>query len=192
MKGQFVLAISCCLLSFTACNNAQKPPKALSSSEILERAGKAPGMNAGKGKFTVKTPEGWSRTDTVMSRIAYTVMTAPVTPGSTFQANINIVTQQIKEGLTIDKYMQTTQQEMENFFSNYQKLEEGERTVTGVTAKWMKCEYVHKESGTLLSGQITILVKNNIVYAITLTTLANELDEYTPALNEILDSFNAN
>ncbi|RFS18866.1 DUF1795 domain-containing protein [Chitinophaga silvatica] len=191
MKVQFVLAISCCLLSFTACHNADKSPQALSSSELLERAGKAPGMNAGNGKFTVKTPAGWTKTDTVISRIEYTFMLAPASPGSQFQTNVNIVTQQIKEGFTVDKYMQSTRQEMESFFADFKLLEEGTRTVTGVKAKWMRCQYIHKETGTLLNGQITILVKNNIAYAITMTTLANELDEYTPALDEILDSFEA-
>lgn len=190
MKIQ-LLSAAICLLCFTACNHASKSPKELSSAEVLEIAGKAPGMNAGNGKYTVKAPAGWSTKDTVMSRIEYTFMMAPLEPGNDFQANVNIVSQELKAGFTLDKYMTTTQKEMETFFSDYKKLAEGERTVTDVAAKWMKCQYAHRESGTMLNGQVTILVKNNIAYAITLTTLANEMEKYTPALEEILTSFNA-
>ncbi|MFY0256218.1 hypothetical protein ACDQ55_19945 [Chitinophaga sp. 30R24] len=190
MKIQVIAAIVC-LLSFSACNHATKPSKALSSAEILELAGQSPGMNAGNGNFTVKTPAGWSTKDTVISRIAYIFMTAPAAAGSPFQANVNIITQELKEGFTVDKYMATTQKEMQTFFSSYKKLAEGERTVTDVKAKWMKCQYIHRESGTVLNGEITILVKNNIAYAITLTTLADELEQYAPALEEVLGSFNA-
>ena len=188
MKAQFISA-TICLLSLAACNNTSRSPKELSSTEVLDIAGKSPGMNAGKGTFTVKAPDGWTQRDTVISRIEYTFMMAPMQQGSPFQANVNIVTQQLKNGFTLDKYMESTQQEMETFFGDYKKLSEGERTVTGVKAKWMKCRYAHRESGTMLNGEVTILVKNNIAYAITLTTLANELEKYSPALEEILGSF---
>ncbi|MEI3800958.1 MULTISPECIES: LpqN/LpqT family lipoprotein [unclassified Chitinophaga] len=189
MKLQLISAVAVCLLSIAACNNASKSPKELSSEEVLELAGKSPGMNAGRGTFTVNTPTGWTKIDTVMSRIEYTFMMAPITGDSTFQANVNIVTQELKKGFTLDKVMESTQKEMESFFVDYKKIDTGERTVTGVKAKWMKCQYVHRESGTLLNGEVTILVKNNIAYAITLTTLANDLVKYEPALEEILGSF---
>ncbi|PSL42497.1 putative lipoprotein LpqN [Chitinophaga niastensis] len=156
---------------------------------MLELAGKSPGMNAGNGTFSIKTPEGWTKKDTVMSRIEYTFMMAPKLEGSPFQANVNIVTQQLKEGFTLEKYMESTRKEMESFFSNYQQLGDGERMVTDVKAQWMKCQYKHRESGLMLNAQVTILVKNNITYGITLTTLHNELDKYSPALEVILNSF---
>jgi len=188
MKLQLISA-AVCLLSITACNNATKSPKELSSEEVLELAGKSPGMNAGRGTFSVTAPAGWTKTDTVMSRIEYTFMMAPPGDDSTFRANVNIVTQELKPGFTLDKVMESTQKEMENFFVDYKKTDNGERTVTGVKAKWMKCQYAHRETGTLLNGEVTILVKNNIAYAITLTTLANDLVKYEPALEEILSSF---
>lgn len=190
MKIQLLSAVVC-LLSITACSNGSKSPKELSSAEILEHAGKAPGMNAGNGTFTVQTPEGWTKKDTVISRVEYTFMMAPLQPGNAFQANVNIITQELKSGSTLDKYMATTQQEMQNYFDSYKKLDDGERTVTDVKAKWMKCQYVHKETGTKLNIVVTILVKNNIAYAITLTTLADELEKYAPQLDGILNSFAA-
>ncbi|WP_177192255.1 LpqN/LpqT family lipoprotein [Chitinophaga arvensicola] len=189
MKLQLISA-AVCLLSFTACNNSRSP-KELSSQEVLELAGKAPGMNAGKGTFTVNTPAGWTKIDTVMSRIEYVFMMAPMGEDSSFQANVNIVTQELKKGFTLDNVMASTQKEMETFFTDYKKFGQGERTVTDVKAKWMKCEYMHRESGTLLNGEVTIFVKNNIAYAVTLTTLAKDLQKYEPALEEILNSFTA-
>jgi hypothetical protein len=188
MKAPLIYA-AICLLSFTACNNSPSP-KALSTAEIMDIAGKSPGMNGGKGTFTVKAPDGWTQRDTVISRIEYTFMMPPLQQGSPFQANVNIVTQQLKQGLTLDRYMESTQQELQTFFSDYKEISVGERTVTGVKAKWMKCQYSRQESG-LLNIEITVLIKNNIAYAITLTTLANELDKYAPAMEEILGSFAA-
>jgi hypothetical protein len=187
MKLQLFSAIVCLLL-ISACNNT-KSPKELSTNEMLDMAGKSPGMNAGNGTFSVKTPEGWTKMDTVMSRIEYTFMMSPKEEGSPFQANINIVTQQLKEGFTLDKYMESTKKEMETFFSSYKKTVEGERTVANVKAKWLQCQYKHRESGLTLNAKVTILVKNNITYGITLTTLQHEMDKYTPALDEILNSF---
>lgn len=158
---------------------------------MLEMAGKSPGMNAGRGTFTVSTPAGWTKTDTVMSRIEYTFMMAPMDEDSSFQANVNIVTQELKKGFTLDKVMESTQKEMQRFFTDYKKFGQGERTVTEVKAKWMKCQYMHTESGTMLNGEVTIFVKNNIAYAVTLTTLASDLEKYEPALEEILNSFKA-
>ncbi|MBO9731204.1 MAG: DcrB-related protein [Chitinophaga sp.] len=188
MKIQLISA-AVCLLSMGACNNGTKSPKELSSAEILEQAGKAPGMNAGNGTFSVQTPEGWSKKDTVISRVEYTFMMAPVQPGSAFQANVNIITQELKSGSSLDKYMATTQQEMQNYFDGYQQLADGERTVTDVKAKWLKCQYTHRETGTKLNIIVTVLVKHNIVYAITMTTLADELEKYAPQLDGILNSF---
>lgn len=188
MKLQLISA-AVCLLSIAACNNTSKSPKELSSEEVLELAGKSPGMNAGRGTFSVTPPAGWTKTDTVMSRIEYTFMMAPAGDDSIFRANVNIVTQELKQGFTLDKVMETTQKEMENFFVDYRKIDNGERTVAGAKAKWMKCRYAHRETGTPLSGEVTILVKNNIAYAITLTTLASDLVKYEPALEEILGSF---
>lgn len=188
MKAPLIYA-AICLLSFTACNNPRSP-KELSTAEIMDMAGKSPGMNAGKGTFTVKAPGGWTQRDTVISHIEYTFMMPPMQQGSPFQANVNIVTQQLKQGLTLDKYMESTQQELKTFFSDYKKLTGGERTVSGVKAKWMKCQYSRQESG-MLNIEITVLIKNNIAYAITLTTLADELDKYSPAMEEILGSFAA-
>lgn len=188
MKLQ-LLSTAVCLLSFIACNNGSKSPKELSSAEILEQAGKAPGMNAGNGTYSVQTPEGWSKKDTVISRVEYTFMMAPQQPGSAFQANVNIITQELKGGSTLEKYMATTQQQMQNYFDGYKKLDDGERAMTDAKAKWLKCEYVHRETGTKLNIEVTVLVKNNIAYAITMTTLANELEKYAPQLDVILNSF---
>lgn len=188
MKIQLISA-AVCLLSMSACNNGTKSPKELSSAEILEQAGKAPGMNAGNGTFSVQTPEGWSKKDTVISRVEYTFMMAPAQAGSAFQANVNIITQELKNGSSLDKYMAATQQEMQNYFDGYRQLEDGERTVTDVKAKWLKCQYTHRETGTKLNIIVTVLVKRNIVYAITMTTLADELEKYAPQLDGILNSF---
>jgi hypothetical protein len=189
MKIQLISA-AVCLLIVTACNSA-KSPKELSSAEILEQAGKAPGMNAGNGTFSVQTPEGWTKKDTVIARVEYTFMIAPLQPGNAFQANVNIITQELKSGSSLEKYMETTQQEMQNYFEGYNKLEDGERNVADVKAKWIKCSYVHRETGTKLNIVVTILVKHNIVYAVTLTTLADELGKYAPQLEGILNSFTA-
>ncbi|MDQ0106418.1 hypothetical protein J2T02_001526 [Chitinophaga terrae (ex Kim and Jung 2007)] len=191
MKVQLVLAISC-LLSFTACNNANRSPKAISNTEVLERAGKAPGMNAGSGRFTVATPAGWTKTDTVVSRVHYTFLKGPMSADSLFQVNVNIVSQQVKEGVTVDDYMEGTESQMESIFDNYKKLDTGERPVTGVTAKWLKYRFSNNDASLWLSGQISVLVKNNITYVVTLTTPADELEKYSPVLDTILDSFVAN
>ena len=190
MKLQ-LLSAAVCLLSMIACNNGVKSPKELSAAEILEHAGKAPGMNAGNGTFTVQTPEGWTKKDTVISRVEYTFMVAPMQPGSAFQANVNIITQELKSGSSLEKYMATTQQQMENYFDGYKKLADGERTMNNAKAKWLKCEYVHRETGTRLNIEVTVLLKNNIAYAITMTTLADELEKYAPQLDVILNSFSA-
>lgn len=192
MKIQLVLAISCCLLSFSACNNAKKSPKALSNTEVLERAGKAPGMNAGNGRFTVTTPTGWTKTDTVVSHVHYTFLKGPMSTDSMFQVNVNILSQQVKDGITVDDYMDGTEAQMANIFDNYKKLKEGERTVSGVTAKWLKYSFSNNDASLWLSGQLSVLVKDNITYVITLTAPAEELEKYSPVLDTILDSFVAN
>jgi hypothetical protein len=111
---------------------------------------------------------------------------------SLFQVNVNIVSQQVKEGVTVDDYMEGTESQMESIFDNYKKLDAGERPVTGVTAKWLKYRFSNNDASLWLSGQISVLVKNNITYVVTLTTPANELEKYSQVLDTILDSFVAN
>ncbi|WP_326992424.1 LpqN/LpqT family lipoprotein [Chitinophaga sp. 212800010-3] len=189
MKVQ-VIAIVICLLSVIACNNTAKSPQKIDTAEILEMAGKAPGMNAGKGTFTVKTPDGWSTRDTLMNRVEYMVMKAAPNEDSSFQANVVIVTQETKKGDDAAKFMAATQEQLANFFPDYKKIAEGERTVAGVTAKWVKSRYSLPDEDDMVNAESVILVKNNIAYAITLTTTEDELDKYTPDLEVILNSFN--
>ncbi|MCW3465538.1 DUF1795 domain-containing protein [Chitinophaga nivalis] len=178
------------MLTFVACKN--KPTtKDHTSDELLEMAGKAPGMNAGSGRFTVKTPTGWTRMDTVISRIQYAYFVAPPEEGNPFQANVNIITQQLQAGFTLQQYVATTEKEMSTLIQGFKKQEEGERTIAGEKARWIKYRFVHHETEMTLNGEIIILVKDNIAYAITLTTPKDALDKYSKELEELLHSFQA-
>ena len=173
------------LLVMAACQN--KAPKPSTPEEVIEQASKAPGMNAGAEKFTLSTPQGWERLDTLMNGAKITFLFAP-TLANGFRPNINVVTEDMR-GTDIDAYFKKNISVMSQYMQNFVQGKITEKDVNGVKVKYL--DYSHSQNGLDMDVTMALLPINGIAYVVTVTTQKGERAKYESQFNEVIGSFKA-
>ena len=164
-----------------------KTPK--TAEQILEQAGQNPAMNAGAGKYTFTTPEGWKRMDTTMQNIQFTYLFAPVEAKVAFHPNINIGTEDMR-GVSMDDYFDKNVGQMKQFMQNFTVGAQSARATNGNKLKIQ--EYSHSMSGIDMDVSMAVIPKNGIAYIITLTTEKGHRGDYQKEFDEVVNSFTVN
>ena len=171
------------LLTMTACqSNGKKKP---SAEELMEKASKNPGANAGSSKFEISAPAGWEKKDTLMNGIQITYMLSPMAEGN-FRANINIVTQSMGDK-TPDSYFDLNLSQMGKYLQNYSAGKNGEKQINGLPAKWMT--YSHTMTGNDIEVLAYIVPKDGIAYIISCSAPKGTLNKYQASFDESVGSF---
>lgn len=183
MKEAIVLLITFSFVMLMACNNTA--PK--NAEDFVKQAAQQPGANAGTGKFSMSVPEGWEKIDTVFNGFNTTFLLSPLEPGSTFRANINVVTESLN-GYSFDDYFRASILNMEKYLKEFSDKGRGEQDVNGLKAKWLK--YSQKNSnGQLLECIVYMIAKDGIGYGITFSGLPGDITKYQDDVNHVLNSF---
>ncbi len=172
-----------CLL--TAGLHSCKNNKPATTDEILEKASKAPGLNAGTGTFTVSTPGGWEQKDTVMNGIKFLFMYSPQVAGQMFRPNMNVVTESMGNS-SFDEYVKKNNDMMGQYFQQYKELGNGDVETNGMKGKWMR--YSHVQNGYTLDNIVYMFSKNGIAYVLTGTTLDGDMNKYKDKYETIAKS----
>jgi hypothetical protein len=142
-------------------------------------------MNAGAGKFTIETPDGWRRVDTAMNGIKTTIVLAPeVIDG--FRSNINVVSENMGSH-TLQTYFDNTVGTMEKYLEKFTVSDKGDKDINGVPAKWVK--YTSIQGGKNMAAILYLVPKNGIVYGITGMTKAGEGDKYFAVFEHAASTF---
>jgi hypothetical protein len=177
----FRLATITVLLLSVSCNIK----KQYTPQELLQKAGKDPSMNAGKGKFNIDPPAGWQRMDTVMNGVAVTFLLGPVVP-TEFRLNMNVVSESM-QGNPLDTYFDKMSAPMSKYMQNFSAGSIGEKDIDGIHAKWM--QYSHKQSGLDIAGLVYVIPKDGIAYVISCTAPKGQLEKYQAKFDEGIRSF---
>ena len=178
----FYLLLAAGVFILAGCKN--KAPK--TAEQILEAGGNNPAMNAGAGKFSFTTPEGWRRVDTVMQNVKFTFLFAPVENNSTFHSNININTEDM-QGLSLDDYFKKNVAEMGRFMQNFVAGTVSARATNGNKLKIQ--EYTHTMNGVNMDVTMAIIPKGGIAYLVTITTPEGQRARYQKEYDQVVNSF---
>lgn len=166
-----------------------KPKTPKTPDQILEQAGKNPGMNAGAGKYSFTTPEGWQRMDTTMQNIQFTYLFAPVENKTSFHTNINIGTENM-QGMSADDYFEKNVRMMGQYMQNFVAGTASARATNGNKMKIQ--EYTHTMNGVDMDVTMAIIPKDGIAYIVTITTPKGQRGNYQKEFDEVVNSFSIN
>ncbi len=176
-----ILFSSLLFTAFFSCKN-----KPATAGELLEKASKAPGLNAGAGKFSVTAPDGWEKKDTVMNGITFLFVWSPVSSATqAFRPNMNVVTENMG-GISFDEYVKRNQSTMGQYFEQYKEVDNGNIETNGMQGKWMR--YSHVQNGYTLDNMVYMFPKNGIAYVLTGATIQGDMDKYRDKYEAIAKS----
>lgn len=178
----FYLVLVAGIFTLAACKN--KTPK--TADQILEQAGKNPALNAGAGKYSFNTPEGWKRMDTTMQNIKFTYLFAPVDAKATFHPNINIGSEDMR-GTSLDDYFEKNVKQMAQFMQNFNAGTASERTNNGNKVKIQ--EYSHTMGGMDMDVSMAVIPVNGIAYIVTITAEKGHRADYQKEFDQVVNSF---
>lgn len=153
-------------------------------SDLLHKADSAPGINAGSGKFDIRTPSGWQRTDTVMGNIKAVLLSTP-SASSRFRTNISVVSDSMNR-LSFDAYEQATIANMAKYVEQFVFINKGERVIDTVHARWI---HYSQSPGIPLENICYIVPDKGVVYIITCSALKGHLVESRPQFEQAVSSF---
>ena len=170
---------------FTAAFFACKNNKPATADEILEKASKAPGLNAGTGTFIVSSPDGWEQKDTVMNGVTFLFIYSPRVAGQMFRPSMNVVTERLGN-YSFDEYVKKNNDMMGQYFQQYKQLGNGDIETNGMKGKWMR--YSHVQNGYTMDNMVYMFSKNGIAYVLTGATLDGDMNKYKDKYEAIAKS----
>ena len=180
-KANAILFVCLLFTVLISCKN-----KPATADELLEKASKAPGLNAGTGTFTVTAPEGWEKKDTVMNGITFLFIKSPVSSAMKgIRPSMNVVTENMG-GVSFDEYVKRNQSTMNQYFDQYKELDNGSIEANGMKGKWMR--YSHAQNGYTLDNMVYMFPKNGIAYVLTGATMQGDMDKYKNTYDAIAKS----
>jgi hypothetical protein len=154
-------------------------------SILLRKADSLPGINAGMNRFTVRTPTGWRRLDTLIGKIR-AVMLDTASSIRDFRTNISIVGDSLR-GLSVDDYLSGTVNSLTQYVPQFSLIGKGERPIDGRPSRWI--HYSQDLSGTALENICYIVPGKGVVYIITCSALKGRLVKNYPAFERAIRSF---
>lgn len=156
-----------------------------SDSNLLRQANNSPGINAGAGKFTIRTPPGWRRIDTLLGNIRAVILdTASPRPG--FRTNISIVSDSTR-GLSPDNYFAGAVNGLAAYVPQFSVFGKGILPIAGRPAHWI--HYAQERDGTDLENICYIFTDGSIAYIVTCSALKGRLVQNYRAFDPAIHSF---
>ncbi len=146
-----------------------------------------PGLQKGNNTYTISTPDGWERNDTVISGVKIARIESPLEgPADNFRENIAIVTEDAKN-LDLQDYIDANRKTMDKQMPNIKFLAEDKITIGAEPAIATSISF--RYSGYDLRNTEYFLVKNDIGYVITCTATSATFNTYQPTFIKCVNSF---
>jgi hypothetical protein len=176
---------------FTACkNNPKKEKDIFSDSGMKKLADQSPGLNAGKGTYTISAPEGWTKTDSSMSGAIFTSILSPLEDDAdNFRENVNVTTEAAKD-YDAKSYSAANLSAMKTQLDEFKLISESETTVGEYPA--VAYVYSFKYENYVLKNTAYFVVKNDVGYVITCSSIFNKFDKFQPEFKTCVNSFSVN
>ncbi len=181
MKIAFTPIIFLFLLS--ACKEKSKYRKA--AEEIESNMPNTKNMNAGKEKYTLAVPVGWTTEHSNEYGIDYYFLLAPKTKEDP-NTNINVITE-FMQNLNLDEFSRKTIQGLKNAIPSVTILEQGDITANGINGIWYS--YSMEPQGIKATLVCYIFTRNGIAYIINAGTQTKDATRYRSTFDLVAKSF---
>jgi hypothetical protein len=165
----------------TACKN--KYQKA--ADELAANAPAPINMNAGKEKYTVQIPNGWTTKNRLAYGIEYYFLLAPKTADDP-NTTINIISE-FMQNLSLDDYLAGTIQSIKKSIPSAAVVGQGEIVATGLKGAWYT--YNMEVQGIETTIVSYLFPKNGVAYIITAGTQPKDAQKYRKTFDQVAESF---
>jgi hypothetical protein len=135
--------------------------------------------------FSLGYPDGWTLQD-LQDSPADVALAADQSEVDGFAENVNVLVQQVPEGLTLDRYTQASKQGLESL-EGFQLGSEGSTSLGGEPATWLEYEAV--QQGVLLQFWQVWTVRGPKAYVVTYTGRGEGFDTFRMDVETIVRSF---
>jgi hypothetical protein len=182
-----ILLIAATIVSFSLASCNRHPKETPSNTEILKDLGKAPGINAGDGSYSIIPPPGWSSMDTSMNGVRFKILKAPPGSATLITPSMNILTTKVG-GASLDDYFAAAHGGMKGMLKNYEEIGSGKKKINDLPARWLQYRCT-AASGSKMEAIFTLIVADDIGYAITMATQEGDMMKWEKVFENTLNSF---
>ncbi len=181
------------LLLFTivssSCKFQSKDDKKIDKN--LDQLKNNPNINVGDGTYSITPLEGWDKKDTLMRGVKFTFIYAPDNKKEgLFSPNMNILSEKLPSSYSLDEYIAVSKKNMKLQLNDVEEKGDGEEMIDGTNAKWSI--YKHTYSGINIDVLVYFILKENIAYVISCSTLSGKMPKLEQDFRTIVRSFKSN
>ncbi len=137
--------------------------------------------------FSIDAPEGWTKSDTMISGQQIALLTSPSEDASDiFRENVNVVTENT-QGMGMDEYIEASLRALRSGLSGFSEEKISERNINGIEFKTL--HYSHNYNGYPIEAEVWFTIKNNMAWLITCSAMQGEFDTWAPKFEIAVRSF---
>jgi hypothetical protein len=169
-------------LLFFACKNKTQSERAI--EELGKNLPPITNMNAGKEKYTVFIPQGWTTKHTSNNGIEYYHIIAPRTKAN-LNTSVNIITEDMQQ-LSMEDFTVASMQSIRNYIPSAVIQTRGSIKANNLIGNWFT--YTMEHQGLKASLVCYIFEKKGVAYIITAGTHPPLAAKYRPLFDKIASS----
>ena len=171
---------------FSACNSSDKKDKVV-TPEVKKLIEEPKKDTKPTEPYTITTPQGWEKKDTVSSGTRLFTLRSPLeTSSDDFRENITIVSEEAR-GYDVKSYTAANRSTMETQLPGVNFLSDEETTIGDMPAQALV--YTFKYANYNLKNTAYFIVKNDMGYVLTCTAVNAKFDKFQPQFKAAVNSF---
>jgi hypothetical protein len=179
--------VSFLLVAFLACNPyTKKTDDDFSKDERSELFN----QNKLRNTFSITTPAGWQRTDTMINGIDIAQFTPPIdtldTLGVGNPTNAVVAAIAVPDYYDLSFFYTKSLQDMQKTLKDFSIFKEGKAPINGEPTKWI--QYTNSLDSRQMDVLQYYLVKNNTAYIITCGANVNEMGLYLKVFQQFVNT----
>jgi hypothetical protein len=154
------------------------------ADEIADRIPESNTMNAGKNKYKLFVPDGWSTKHQTYNGVDFYFLNAPQTKADP-NTNVNLITENMQH-LNLDVFKTGSIKSLKRAIPSAIILDEGDIIANGINGKWYT--YTMAPAGVKASLVSYIFPKDGVAYIITAGTQIEDAARYRNTFDQIAKS----
>ncbi len=178
MRFTFIIIL---VITFSSCKSKYRQ----AADEIAVKLPNTSNMNAGKEKYSLQIPKGWTTENKLVYGIDYYYLMAPKTEDDP-NTNINVVNE-FMQNLSLNDYLIGTIQSVKKSIPSTVILGQGEIDANGLKGVWYN--YNMEVQGIKATIVSYIFPRNGVAYIITAGTQTKDAQKYRKLFDTVAESF---
>lgn len=140
-----------------------------------------------ENNYSIHYPDNWELDQSKKNGMSFMVLSPAESENDKVRENVNLLIQDIPDGMSMDQYIQVSENQIKNIIPNSAILKSA-RQLSG-EFEYHKISYTGNEGQTNYKFEQDIFVKKGKAYILTLTCEQSQFDKYQEVGEKILNSF---